>query len=333
MSDQLRDRLHGEMAGLDRPALGGLVEGAVTRGSRMRGRRRLVSGAGTTAVVAAVAAVVALSGQAVPGHSASVSGAAGSAPTAAKPAAKVPVAPRAVKPEVVAPRAVKPEVVAPWTTTPVAAPATPDLQSQITSLMGTLKDEKLAGKGASADLARLAQLDKKLVGPVTPAIALPTGVPATARGMLQLLTTLLPGAGHPGIADDGSLGVESYVSTPTGPAMVRVFLSHTTDVPVGCGEQDGCTVAPNGDIVEVGGLADNCIQTTFVTVIRPDGSTIMVNLSTCLEWDGATNAASPLAMTVEQATALAEDPRWDASMDPGLVSAGAAAFPTVHQFG
>ena len=142
-------------------------------------------------------------------------------------------------------------------------------------------------------------------------------------GMLELLTSQLPAGStsQAAVAEDGTRAVELYVSTPTGPGMVRVFLDRTPYVPAGCGDGVGCTVMPNGDFVLVDGLTDNCIETQSVTVTHPDGSNVTIFLSTCLQWDGKQNAPSPSALTIEQAIAIATYPRWDVSMEPSLVSA------------
>jgi hypothetical protein len=339
MSDQLRDRLRQEMSVEARPSLDGLVRRAAVQGAGVRRRRRMVSGAGTTLVVAAVAAVVALGGVTAPGSAGSRSQSAGSASTSAALSAAVSaVAPVAKAPATAAPApVVTTQAAAPsGAAAPAAAKEDRTLSARRKALLAQLQAANQAGSSALVTQLkdRLQVLDEKAPGPVKPAAALPPGVPATPTGMLELLTKLLPAGStsHPAVADDGSTAAEIYVSTPTGPGMVRVFLDHGSQVPEGCGDRSGCTVEANGDIVVVGALSDNCIESHSVDVTHPDGSHVGVLLSTCLQWDGTTNAPSPLAMTVDQAKALASDPRWDASMDPALVTAGAADFPTPIQF-
>jgi hypothetical protein len=327
MSDQLSDRLYEEMAGMTRPPAVGLVEGAVSRANVIRRRRRVASGAGTTAVIGAVAAVVALGGQVLPSHRGSVSGVAGAAPTTVTLAK-----PSSVMTATATPSAT---LSATPSATPAAVPApaaTTDVQALINAQLAKLKADKPGTAGAGADKEKLAALGQW--GALATPSALPPGVPATPAGMLELLTSLLPaGSSNPGVANDGSLGVETYVATSSGPAMVRAGLARATYVPVGCGSQAGCTVAPNGDIVTVRSIANNCPQNEDVDVIHPDGSEVAVYFGACLQWDGTRNPPSPQAMTLDQAKAIAMDPRWDVSMNSALVSAGAAHFPSPHLFG
>jgi hypothetical protein len=163
----------------------------------------------------------------------------------------------------------------------------------------------------------------------------PPGVPATPAGMVQLLTESLPAGAtsdHYGRSIDGSAMIEAYVNAGHGTGMVRLALWKNWGADSMCIAGDTCYKTPAGDLVDIGGLADNCIQTRFVRVVHPDGNGIDINVASCLEWDGTTNQAAPLALTTAEAVALGSDPSWDISMDPVLVSAGAAHFPSLQTF-
>jgi hypothetical protein len=67
-------------------------------------------------------------------------------------------------------------------------------------------------------------------------------------------------------------------------------------------------VLPDGRVVKVGQLPDNCIQSEIVEVRRPDGIKVSIDNATCLAWNGTTNPASGRPLTTEQAVALASDP-------------------------
>ena len=173
---------------------------------------------------------------------------------------------------------------------------------------------------------------------VVPTLA-PGRVPATGRGMLELLRQQLPAetvSSHYGVTTDDSRHVEEYLQTPRGEGMIRVDIAPPAGNPATCASFDGegsCQMLANGDLVLVTALAHNCIGTHSVTVVKPDGSTVQMDLSTCLDWNGVTNPASPPALTVDQAVTLLTDPRWDYAMSPALVDQGAVDFPTLTTFG
>jgi hypothetical protein len=297
MSDELRVRMHQELADRPRPAFDGVVEAAMSAGRRSRRNRRAVSGLGTTAVVGIAVAVVVASSQAAPGRTTAVAspGAGGTTPVAATTTA--------------APTAAAPTTTAPTTTAAVAKPA-----------------PVAAGKTAPPGSA---------VTPATYTAAPPPGVRATTGGMLALLTSQLPAgwtSSSYGAADDSSLMVEANLTNASGTGMVRIALFKDMVSTLGCGVTFVCHTEANGDVVEVSHLADNCIESTSVSVIHTDGSGVEFNIASCLEWNGTANVASPQVLTEAEAIALGSDPRWDLSMDPSLVAKGAQDFANLHQF-
>ena len=74
MSEHLRDRLLEEMAASHRPPVDGVVAGAVQRGRRQRRTRRVVAGAGTTAVVGVTVLAVGIGASFAPNHAARSAG-------------------------------------------------------------------------------------------------------------------------------------------------------------------------------------------------------------------------------------------------------------------
>ena len=166
-------------------------------------------------------------------------------------------------------------------------------------------------------------------------------MPATSRGALQLLTEQLGTLGatsHAGVASDGTLDVELYLTTAQGTGMVRVSLDHSA-TPGVCPDKDlangfvpTCTTDPAGDLVVTWETKGNCIQNQSVEVFHPDGAVVDFDLATCLAWDGRQNKPGPQPITQAQAAAFGADPRWDTSMSPQLVAAGASNFPSPSTF-
>ena len=142
---------------------------------------------------------------------------------------------------------------------------------------------------------------------------------ATSAAMLLLLTTLMPPGrtSHYAVAADDDLHVQLYLDNGSGPAMVRVSVAKTP-------------LAPPADSPVTATLdrnPDNCIQDTTAGVVWPDGTTVQVDVATCLAWDGTRNPPCRRALTEKQAATIAADPRWGATMDAKLLALGAKRFP------
>jgi hypothetical protein len=141
-------------------------------------------------------------------------------------------------------------------------------------------------------------------------------VPASTAGLLQLLlSTLPPGATSNYAADPAQPMIQVYLDRGNGPGMLRVTVSQD-DRPGGVK-----TGAPT-----VSQLPDNCIQRTIVTVRHAGGVMVQVNIASCLAWDGQQNQPAPQALSVEEATAVAADPRWGLKIEESLEAAGAEHF-------
>ncbi|MDH6113292.1 hypothetical protein P3T36_001824 [Kitasatospora sp. MAP12-15] len=128
---------------------------------------------------------------------------------------------------------------------------------------------------------------------------------------------------------------QTYVTTAAGTGMVRVFLSPAVpgEKASPCKAPDQCFKDAKGEQVYVSHVADNPVQNTLVTVAHADGSSVMVQLSSVLAWNGTTNPAGIVALTVDQAAAVASDPALSTNVDPAAVAAAAAQFPSVPLLG
>ncbi|WP_433060881.1 hypothetical protein [Dactylosporangium sp. CS-033363] len=137
-------------------------------------------------------------------------------------------------------------------------------------------------------------------------------VPASPAGLLQLLLdTLPPGATSHYAADPAQPMIQVYLDRGNGPGMLRVAVSRAA------GGTERTTVSE---------LPDNCVQRTIVTGYHADGLLVQVNVASCLAWDGTQNAPAAQALTVEEARAVAADPRWGLRIDESIETAGAARF-------
>lgn len=189
-------------------------------------------------------------------------------------------------------------------------------------------------------------------------------VPATAAGVLELLTTLLTTvlptgktSGYAATTEDGEPFVQLYLDTGSGPGMLRVGVFHgsedpwTTDAELeraatDCLAQTGAQCADardttlttpqatgDGTMYQVQTTPGNCVQHTRVTVLQTKTvlqtnlTLVTVDIASCLAWSGTTNPPAPLALTVQQAVQVASSPRWGTTMDKALVDAGAGHFP------
>lgn len=154
-----------------------------------------------------------------------------------------------------------------------------------------------------------------------------TRTKATSAAMLHLLTQLLPPGrtSHYEVAPDDDLRVQLYLDDGGGPGMVRVEVGKNppvVDEPPRSGSVS----------VTISHMPDNCVQTTTVDAMWPDGTLVRVDVATCLTRDGA-NEPTRAALTADQAVRVATDPRWGVTMDRQLVATGAKRFPGVPVFG
>jgi hypothetical protein len=187
--------------------------------------------------------------------------------------------------------------------------------------------------------------------PVAPAATAGKRVKATPEGLLELLTrTLPPGKTSHYAASAQGLTVQAYLDAGRGPGVIQLSVGRDgefdsqaradADLRAGCAAKQSktCRIAddlkvgpvvaePSGVRYQVVTISDNCIENTMVSVRQPSGTWLRFTLPTCLAWDGRQNKPSPAALTVPQAVRVGSDPRWGATLDPGLVAAGAKHFP------
>jgi hypothetical protein len=151
-------------------------------------------------------------------------------------------------------------------------------------------------------------------------------VKATPAGLMELLTKTLPAgktSNYAGVADNGGgmPFLQIYLDRGRGPGMIRMGVLDRVTL------GGRVTNLPGGISYSSGGIADNCIQHTMVTVRHADGSGVWFNLSNCLAWDGKQNKPSVQALTVEEAVEVGSDPRWGTTIDQALNAEGAKDFP------
>lgn len=166
-------------------------------------------------------------------------------------------------------------------------------------------------------------------------------VPSTASALLDAVVRSMP-AGlttdhHAANQADGTEGpaVFAYVNTPSGTGRISVG-AYRDEVDMGpCrtgtwgSGTTTCSTSPAGDVVEVQTNSTNCIQATRVTVHRPGGLNVGIDISSCLNSDGTKNPPAVPALTQEQAVALASSPLIDLRMPASFVEAANAKYPAL----
>jgi hypothetical protein len=170
------------------------------------------------------------------------------------------------------------------------------------------------------------------------AAAATTTVNATNQGMLELLSHLLPQGrrSEPAVPTSGGLMVAMNLDRGQGVGMVRVRLvSGLMPVPSsnGCPKTWTCRTLPDGNVVMILSLPDNCIQHQYVLVRRPDHVGVEVTSASCLSWNGRTNPPGKVVLSVDEAVAIGDNPQWGLQMSKDLVDAGQRDFPHPGTFG
>ncbi len=251
MIEDLGNRLDEELSWQNRQPVDAVVTRALTHGRHVRRVRRAGAKAGAVTVVG-MAVVAVMIGSQIEGTSTRQSAEAG----------------------------------APAVLVPTVAVAVPHHDMTARATPGTV-----GAKTKSASVVESAANKTTAVAPAAPAphplTSHPAGVPATTRGALQLLTEQLGTLGstsHAGVASDGSLHVELYLTGEQGTGMVRVSLD-SSGTPVGCPQPDPafgfaptCTTDAAGDLVATWSTPGNCIQNQSVMVAHPDGSVVSFDL-------------------------------------------------------
>ncbi|MDH6577397.1 hypothetical protein [Kitasatospora sp. MAP5-34] len=161
----------------------------------------------------------------------------------------------------------------------------------------------------------------------TPSAPAPTvtaaeaSVRTTGPALLAALLKALPRTetfDHFAATSGESPAAQTFLTDGRGTGMLRVFLGTATDQ-VPCRLPDECFTDSRGQQVRVSHLADNCVESTYVSVEHPDGTAVTLLVSTCLSWNGRQNQPGIAALTVEQAVAIAGDPSISNQMAAGFV--------------
>jgi hypothetical protein len=142
---------------------------------------------------------------------------------------------------------------------------------------------------------------------------------ATSAAMLHLLTTLLPPGRttHYGVAGDDALHVQLYYDAGYGPSMLRLQVDRRAT-----GRPRGSTPA-----VSVTHRPGDCVQDTDLRATWADGTSVQLDLATCLAFDGRANPPARAQLSEAEAALIVGDPRWGVTMSADLVDQGAGAFP------
>ncbi|MFY1633236.1 hypothetical protein ACN27F_08125 [Solwaraspora sp. WMMB335] len=158
--------------------------------------------------------------------------------------------------------------------------------------------------------------------------------PATASGALDLLSALLPKGRTSGYAmgdarelGPGAVAVQVYLDRGDGPAMIRlwVYQDEPADV-THCDIGELCYRLPDGGVIALYDIPDNCVDGRSVALHRADGIRIQLNLARCLVWNGRTNPPMPLALSTQEALTVVLDPRWGTELPAEYVKRGAERF-------
>jgi hypothetical protein len=160
-------------------------------------------------------------------------------------------------------------------------------------------------------------------------------VPATPQGMVELLSQLLPPGRRTaaGKVSDGSLMVALNLDRGRGVGMVRVSVQSGPASAPGCHDGATCRTLPDNSFVENRDFPDNCIEYRTVLLVRPDGIAVFIMMPSCLSWNGKTNPPGQVVLSVDEAIAIADDPRWGTEMPRSLVEAGQQDYPQLSTFG
>ncbi|MQS16279.1 hypothetical protein F7Q99_29705 [Streptomyces kaniharaensis] len=174
--------------------------------------------------------------------------------------------------------------------------------------------------------------------PTTTATAAPTGqlVPATGPALLAVLLKTLPPtekASH-FAADSGEYPrAEADLTDDSGTGRITVSLSSDAGNPCdsGAGSVNAsgrCFRDGHGQQVRIfyGQVEGTCTQYVMVTVTHPDGTAVHISMPDCLPKKGDTHPPGTIALTEDQAVAIAGDPAFSLRMDAGFVQAAADQF-------
>jgi hypothetical protein len=164
-------------------------------------------------------------------------------------------------------------------------------------------------------------------------------VAATPRGILDLLLATLPGeqTGAYATDADGALRASMWVIRPHVTGMIRVSVSTYSGTPGKPPGTDNGNVLGNttrsatGTVVQIGTDGSDCTKATNVTSYHPDGTLVEVDVATCLVDQDQTKTIGSSGLSIAEATAIADDPRWGVRISTSFNDHG-ATLPDVATF-
>jgi hypothetical protein len=116
--------------------------------------------------------------------------------------------------------------------------------------------------------------------------------------------------------------------------MIRIHLLKGSLDTIGCASAHGvtvkCTTLPGGAPAVISTNPGNCIESLSVAVDHGHDTIAMIDVGTCLAWNGSTNPSAHEAITASQALRIAANPAWGSDqMNAALVRGAASQFPGV----
>jgi len=162
---------------------------------------------------------------------------------------------------------------------------------------------------------------------------------ATPEGLLEVLLQDLPDGrtSHYAKASEG-LHVQAFLhDQESDPGMVRIkVLDGPELLPAQMTTNPRSWKLASGNTATVVDLPEDCTRTMHVEVSRPNGLVVVVDVGSCLAWDGFRLGHGRLAVTQNQAVEIADDPRLSVRMSAGLIKSGkkrAAGLATFDEDG
>lgn len=149
---------------------------------------------------------------------------------------------------------------------------------------------------------------------------------ATPEGLLEVLLQDLPDGrtSHYAKASDKGLHVQAFLDNDqSDPGMIRIRVIDGPDAvrPQMMTDRRSWTL-PSGNRATVVGLPEDCTRALHVEVRRPSGLVVTVDVGSCLAWSGFLLGQGRLALTQDQAVAIADDPRLSVQMASKLIRSG-----------
>jgi hypothetical protein len=163
--------------------------------------------------------------------------------------------------------------------------------------------------------------------------------PTAAAAVLDELLKLLP----PGTTSNYALyqgpyqtGAQVYLDGTAGLGMIRIFLYNKSLNMDACNSSDAsdftqiCGTLPGGAPEIVTKIPGNCVEALAIDVDHGGGTTVQIDVPTCLAWNGQTNPPTAMAITAAQAEQIAANPAWGATqMNAAVVKDAAHRFSDV----